>query len=73
MGKETNLFETILVLVDFSPCSDEAFRVACQVALLRGATLLVLHMIDTSALAAFNRLGLLAVPSDAMPQRKSTR
>jgi len=73
MGKETNLFETILVPVDFSPCSDEAFRVACQMARLCGATVLVLHVIDTSALAAFNRLGLLAVPSDATPQRRRLR
>lgn len=73
MGKETNLFETILVPVDFSPCSDEAFRVACHMARLCGAALLVLHVIDTSALAAFNRLGLLAVPSDAAPQRRRLR
>ena len=38
MGKETNLFATILVPVDFSPCSDEAFRVACKVARLCGAS-----------------------------------
>jgi nucleotide-binding universal stress UspA family protein len=37
------------------------------------ATLLVLHVIDTSALAAFNRLGLLTVPSDAAPQRRRLR
>ena len=73
MGKETNLFETILVPVDFSPCSDEAFRVACQMARLCGATLLVLHAIDTSVLAAFNRLGLLAVPADATAQRRRPR
>ena len=73
MGKGTNLFETILVPIDFSPCSDEAFRVACHMARLCGATLLVLHVIDTSALAAFNRLGLLAVPSDAAPQRRRLR
>ena len=73
MPQEANLFKTILVPVDFSPCSDEAFRVACQVARLYGATLLVLHVIDTSALAAFNRLGLLAVPSDAAPQRRRLR
>lgn len=73
MKQDTDLFKTILVPVDFSPCSDEAFRVACQVARLSGATLLVLHVIDTSALAAFNRLGLLAVPSDAAPQRRRLR
>jgi nucleotide-binding universal stress UspA family protein len=73
MGQDTGLFEAILVPVDFSPCSNEAFRVACQVARLCGAGLLVLHVIDTSALAAFNRLGLLAVPSDAAAQRRRLR
>lgn len=34
MKQDTDLFKTILVPVDFSPCSDEAFRVACQVARL---------------------------------------
>jgi len=73
MGQDTDLFKAILVPVDFSPCSDEAFRVACQMARLCGATLLVLHVIDISALAAFNRLGLLAVPSDDAPQRRRLR
>ena len=70
MGTKTELFKTILVPVDFSPCSDEAFRVACHMARLCGAKLFVLHVIDTGALAAFHRLGLLAVPSDAAPQRR---
>jgi nucleotide-binding universal stress UspA family protein len=73
MGKETNLFKTILVPVDFSPCSDEAFQVGCHMARLCGGALLVLHVIDTSALSAFNRLGLLAVPSDAAAQRRRLR
>jgi nucleotide-binding universal stress UspA family protein len=33
----------------------------------------VLHVIDTSTLTAFNRLGLLAVPSDAAAQRRRLR
>jgi nucleotide-binding universal stress UspA family protein len=37
------------------------------------ATVLVLHVIDTSTLTAFHRLGLLAVPSDAAPQRRRLR
>ncbi len=73
MGDEKNLFKAILVPVDFSPCSDEAFRVACRLARLCGASLLVLHVIDTNALAAFHRLGLLAVPSDAAAQRRRLR
>ncbi len=73
MGQDTGLFKAILVPVDFSPCSDEAFRVACQLARVCGSDVVVLHVIDTSALAAFNRLGLLAVPSDAAAQRRRLR
>ena len=63
----------ILVPVDFSPCSEEAFRVALTLARTFQAELLLLHVIDTSALAAFNRLGLLAVPSDAQAQKRRLR
>lgn len=73
MELDRTLFDTILVPVDFSPCSDEAFRVACRLARVGGSKLLVLHVIDTSALDAFNRLGLLAVPSDAAAQRRRLR
>lgn len=73
MGQGTNLFKTILVPVDFSSCSDEAFRVACRVARLGGGNIELLHVIDTSTLAAFNRLGLLAVPSDVSAQRRRLR
>lgn len=67
------LFSSILVPVDFSPCSEEAFRVACGLARLCDATVLVVHVIDTSALAAFNRLGLMAGPSDAAAQKRRLR
>lgn len=73
MGGNTGFFKKILVPVDFSPCSDEAFRVACDVARLCGASMTVVHVIDTGTLAAFNRLGLLAVPSDADGQRRRLR
>ncbi len=73
MEQDIDLFKRILVPVDFSPCSNEAFRVACQVARLCGAGILVLHVIDTNTLTAFNRLGLLAVPSDAAAQRRRLR
>lgn len=73
MRQDSGLFHTILVPVDFSPCSDEAFRVACQLARLCDSKVLVVHVIDTSALAAFNRLGLLAIPSDAAGQRRRLR
>lgn len=67
------LFSSILVPVDFSPCSEEAFRVACDLARLCSAEVLVAHVIDTSALSAFNRMGLLAVPSDAAAQKRRLR
>ena len=63
----------ILVPVDFSPCSEEAFRVALTLAKTFQSELLLLHVIDTSALRAFNRLGLLAVPSDAQAQKRRLR
>ncbi len=69
----TELFRKILVPVDFSPCSLEAFRVALQMARAFHSEVLLLHVIDTSAVDAFNRLGLLAVPSDATKQRRRLR
>lgn len=63
-------FTKILVPVDFSPCSEEAFRVALTLARTFQSELLLLHVIDTGALATFNRLGLLAVPSDAQGQKR---
>ncbi|MDH4187892.1 MAG: universal stress protein [Nitrospira sp.] len=68
-----SLFKKILVPVDFSPCSEEAFRVAVDLGKMYEAKLVLLHVIDTSALAAFNRLGLLAVPSDASGQKRRLR
>jgi nucleotide-binding universal stress UspA family protein len=69
----SELFRKILVPVDFSPCSNEAYRVALQMARAFQSEMTVLHVIDTSAVAAFNRLGLLAVPSDATAQRRRLR
>ncbi len=68
-----SLFTKILVPVDFSPCSEEAFRVALTLAKTFQSKLLLLHVIDTSALATFNQLGLLAVPSDAQDQKRRLR
>ena len=67
------VFTRILVPVDFSPCSEEAFRTACEVARLCGAEVRVLHVVDLDAVAALNRLGLLAVPSDAAAQKRRLR
>ena len=68
-----SLFRKILVPIDFSPCSEEAFRVALALAKTFQAELLLLHVVDTSALATFNQLGLLAVPSDAQGQKRRLR
>ena len=67
------LFKKILVSVDFSSCSEEAFRVAVQLEEALGAELMVMHVIDVNTVDAFNRLGLLAIPSDAAAQRKRLR
>ena len=67
------LFKKVLVPVDFSACSDEAFRVFLQLADAVDADVTVMHVIDVNAVDAFNRLGLLAVPSDATRQRKRLR
>lgn len=53
------LFTKILVPVDFSPCSEEAFRVASTMARTFQAKILLLHVIDTGALATFNQLGVI--------------
>jgi nucleotide-binding universal stress UspA family protein len=68
-----SLFRKIVVAIDFSPCSEEAFRVALTLAKTFQAELLLLHVVDTSALATFNQLGLLAVPSDAQGQKRRLR
>lgn len=67
------LFKKILVPVDFSRCSEEAFRVALQLEEALDAELTVMHVIDVNAVETFNRLGLLAVPSDAAEQRRRLR
>jgi nucleotide-binding universal stress UspA family protein len=67
------VFTKILVPVDFSPCSEEAFRIALTLSRAFQAELLLMHVIDTNALASFNRLGLLAVPSDSQGQKRRLR
>ncbi|WHZ14523.1 MAG: hypothetical protein OJF52_001362 [Nitrospira sp.] len=62
------LFTKILVPVDFSPCSEEAFRIALSFANLFQAEVLLLHVIDTKNLDALNRLGL--APSSEVEQQK---
>lgn len=66
------LFKKILVPVDYSPCSQEAFRMAKELATTFNARLLFLHVIDTNALEALNTMGL-ASPSEAKTQKKKLR
>ncbi len=66
-------FKKILVPVDFSTCSEEAFHLALQLGEALDGEVTVIHVIDVDAVEAFNRLGLLAVPSDAIRQRKRLR
>ncbi len=64
------LFSRILVPVDFSECSGEAFRVACSLARTFSASeVILLHVVDTKSLGALNRLGL-AGPSEERKQKK---
>ena len=63
------LFSKILVPVDFSPCSEEAFRLACTLAREFSSELILLHVVDTKSLETLNRLGL-ALPSEGRKQKK---
>lgn len=51
-------FKQILVPIDFSPCSVEAYRVASSFARSSGATLHLLHVIDRRLLEAAREIGL---------------
>ncbi len=66
------LFKKILVPVDFSPCSRQAFLIALKMAKLFDAQILFLHVIDTKALEGLNALGL-ASPSEEKIQKKRLR
>jgi len=66
------LFSKILVPVDFSACSEEAFRTALLLARLFQAEVLLLHVIDTKSLEQLNMLGL-ALPSEEAKQKKKLR
>ncbi len=63
------LFPKILVPVDFSPCSEEAFRVALSLVRVYQSEVLLLHVIDAKSLQALNALGL-APPSEEAKQKK---
>lgn len=66
------LFTKILIPVDFSPCSEAAFRVALNMARTFEAHVLLLHVIDLKSLQTLNALGL-ARPSEETGQKKRLR
>jgi nucleotide-binding universal stress UspA family protein len=59
-GRAKMAFKRILVPIDFSPCSLEAYRVAVSLARSSGATLHLLHVIDRRALEVGREIGLIA-------------
>jgi nucleotide-binding universal stress UspA family protein len=66
------LFSKVPIPVDFSPCSEEAFRVAMSIARAFQSEVILLHVIDTKSLDTLNRLGL-ALPSEEAQQKKRLR
>jgi nucleotide-binding universal stress UspA family protein len=56
------LFPKILVPIDFSACSEEAFRVALALARVFQSDVLLLHVVDTKSLATLNGWALLDLP-----------
>jgi nucleotide-binding universal stress UspA family protein len=72
-SRETMLFNQILLPVDFSPCSDEAFRMGCRLTRMTGAVVIALHVIDTSILAVLPQIGLSVIPSSVQAQRRRLR
>ncbi len=71
--RETMLFNHMLLPVDFSPCSDEAFRIGCRLAGMTGSMVVVLHVIDTSILTALQHIGLSVIPGSGPAQRRRLR
>lgn len=64
-----DLFQKILIPVDFSPSSREAFLVGLRMARSFQSQVILLHVIDTKSLDALNALGL-ALPSEEKAQKK---
>ncbi len=64
------LFQKILVPVDFSPCSEEAFRVALSLARVFRSEVLLLHVVDTKSLDTLNSLGLARLSEEAGQKKR---
>lgn len=66
------VFRRVMVPVDFSACSPAAYRTALELACAFNAEALLVHVIDTNTLEAFDRLGL-ASPNREPGQIKRLR
>jgi len=64
------LFKKILVPIDFSPCSEEAFRIAVSLARLFQSDVVMLHVIDTKSLEALNRLGMASATEEKKQKKR---
>ena len=58
MAKPSSEIATVLVPIDFSPCSLEAYGMALSIARRYDAELRLLHVVDTRMLAAMEHLGI---------------
>src|SRR5687768_6326354 len=67
---DSALFHKLLVPVDFSPCSEEAFRVAMSMARLFQSEVIVLHVVDTKSLEMLNALGLGLLSEEAQQKKR---
>lgn len=72
-GKGPCEISTILVPVDFSPCSLAAYRMAVSVARRYGAGVLLVHVVDTRTLAAVKKLGFTIDPHQLKAIRHRVR
>jgi nucleotide-binding universal stress UspA family protein len=66
-------FQRILVPVDFSPCSQEAFRTAVTLCLQFKGELLVLHVLDTRIVEVLAGVGEKRIEEVRKSLRKKTR
>jgi len=64
------LFKRILVPVDFSACSEEAFRIAVSLARVFQAEVLLLHVVDTKSLEVLNRLGMASISEEKIQKKR---
>ena len=67
-----NTFHTIVVPTDFSPYSEEAYRVALRLASATGARLVMLHIVHGTAVST-DTGGVISVPAKGEPENLTER